>query len=79
MAVQGEAEFCSRSAAGWLGIGVAVWKFGHDVGPRAPLFFGGVRGSVDQLIDHLGMLARVEYASVTEQLEPGATWVVYHE
>jgi hypothetical protein len=31
------------------------------------------------LIDQLGMLARVEHASVAKQLEPGAMRVVHHE
>jgi CheY-like chemotaxis protein len=32
-----------------------------------------------ELIDQLGMLARVEHASVAKQLEPGAMRVVHHE
>ncbi len=51
---------------------------GNDLDQKQPLHpaperFGG------ELIDQLGMLARIEHAGVPEQLEPGAVRVVHHE
>ena len=56
----------------------AIPVVGYDLDEEQPLNlfaerFGG------ELIDQFGMLARVEHASMTEQLEPGTVRVVHHE
>jgi hypothetical protein len=56
----------------------AVPVVGNDLDEEQPLHLAAKRFG-GELIDQLGMLARVEHASEAEQLEPGAARVVHHE
>src|SRR4029077_16071692 len=56
----------------------AVPVVGNELDKEQPLHFTAERFG-GELIDQFGMLARVEHASVAEQLEPGAMRVVHHE
>jgi hypothetical protein len=51
---------------------------GNDLDEEQPLHLAAERLG-GEFIDQLGMLARVEHASVTEQLEPRAVRVVHQE
>src|SRR5208283_2483505 len=56
----------------------AVPVVGNDLDQEQPLHLTAKR-LWGELIDQLGMPARVEHASMTEQLEPGAVRVVHHK
>ena len=56
----------------------AVPVVGNDLDEEQALHLAAERFG-GELIDQLGMLARVEHAGVAEQLEPGAVRVVHHE
>ena len=50
----------------------------HDLDQKQPLNFVS-KLLRSELIDELGMPARIEYAGMAEQFEPFASWVVHHE